>query len=132
LSNEGLILGNATLPTSEIAPNGQPYISHFVPVVVDLERGIMQPLRPFFDVQVPISRNLITAVQRGPFARVVNTGSCLNVRREPQLDGRVIDRFSEGVLLRDISHGLVYADEWVQVVVPGGEVGWANAQYLER
>jgi hypothetical protein len=128
-----VFFGNAEVASPVSGPDGRaPQMS--APAVIDLHSRTITPIvHPFADMKtLPVDGFRVVAVQQGPFARVVNTGSCLNVRREPQLDGRVIDCFSDGVLLRDSSHGLLYADEWVQVVVPGGEVGWANAQYLER
>ena len=84
LSDQRVLLGNTNVSTSEIAPNGNPYGSHFVPVSIDLEAGTIRALAPFLNGVVPRSRNVIAAVQQGPFARVVNTdGDCLNIRAEP-------------------------------------------------
>jgi hypothetical protein len=115
------LLGNVTAPAG------------YLPSVVDTSVATIHPLTDAFaSPDFPGGRNEIVAVQIGPFARVVNTGSCLNVRYQPSPDALVIGCFSDGVLLRDISHGLIHAGEWVQVVAPGGNIGWASTQYLER
>jgi len=131
--NDSVLWGNASVPTSALAPNGQPYVSLFVPVALDLGTGTMRPIRPFFDVQVPVSRNLIAAVQRGPFARVVNTdNTCVNIRAEPLPSAGILDCAAEGVLLRDTGTAGGPAGEWLKVVTPSGAEGWASTQFLER
>ncbi len=134
LTKDGLILGNAAVPTSEIASNGQPIITDFVPVAIDLKKGSMRPFRPFLEGVVPRSRNLVAAAQRGPFARVVNTeGTCLNVRSAPNTGAKVLDCAAEGVLLRtDGSTGGHGTDLFLHVFTPSGIEGWASTQYLEH
>ncbi len=85
--------------------------------------------RPYF----PYGRARIRAVQIGPFARVVDTGSCLNVRAEPSLAAQALDCMADGVLLRDFGE-MSEADgvTWVRVSTPAGVEGWASAKYLER
>ena len=133
LTGEGLILANATLPITQLAQTPQAFISGFVPVVLDLKQGTIQPIRPFFDGALPSSRNLIAAVQRGPFARVVNAdATCVNVRAEPLSSAGILDCAAEGVLLRNTGEAGGPAGEWLKVVTPNGAEGWANAQYLQR
>ena len=134
IPGERLLLGSASVPTAEIAPNGQPYVSQFVPVMLDLDRAVMQPFRPFMEGIVPRSRNLVAAAQRGPFARVVNTdNTCLNVRAEPLPSAGILDCAAEGVLLRDLGEPTDLAGStWLHVSTPARSVGWANAAYLER
>jgi hypothetical protein len=63
---------------------------------------VIHPIRtPLFEPPFTNNRTIV-AVQRGPFARVVNTeGTCLNIRAEPSA-AQVLDCAAEGVLLRDL------------------------------
>ena len=134
LTQEGFVLANASVPTPQMASNGQPLVSDFVPVALDLKQGTMRPLRPFPEGTVPRSRNLIAAIQRGPFARVVNTdNTCVNIRAEPLPSAGILDCAAEGVLLTDLGLAKDFAGStWLHVATPAGAEGWANAQYLER
>ena len=73
-------------------------------------------------------RNNTVAIQQGPFAKVVNTGACLNIRDAPDPSARVLTCASEGVLLR-IPGGFA-AGAWQAVTTPSGIQGWASSQYL--
>jgi hypothetical protein len=81
----------------------------------------------------PFGRTAVQAAQIGPFARVVNTGSCLHVRAEPSLAGQSLDCMADGVLLRDTGETRD-ADgvTWVSVMTPGGVQGWSASGFLER
>ena len=106
---------------------------NFVPAVFDLETGEARPLAgPFHDL--PLSgRNYVRAVLHGPFARVVDTGSCLNVRSEPSEAADALTCAADGVLLHDTGDTReVDGVTWRRVVTPAGVEGWANSQYLER
>lgn len=75
----------------------------------------------------------VAGVQRGPFARVVNTGSCLNIRDAPSLDSNVLTCATDGVLLRDQGETAeTDGVTWARVVTPVGVEGWAATVYLER
>jgi hypothetical protein len=77
-------------------------------------------------------RQILGAVQTGPFARVVNTGSCLNVRADAGLEWRIKACVADHVLLR--STGLtqtVDGIDWLSVAMPSGDHGWAAAEFLE-
>lgn len=106
-----------------------------VPAFLDLETGEYQvfsdPFRsPGFQPQS--ARYVVYAGRYGPFARVVDTGACLNVRAAPSLTGEVLDCAADGVLL---VHDFETADAdgitWLRVSTPGGTIGWAATGFLE-
>jgi hypothetical protein len=134
LSSEGLILANAPWPSTEPPIPGQGPASDYRPVALDLRTGTMHLLRQFSGPEYRSGRNHMVAVQRGPFARVVNTdNTCLNVRAEPLPSAGILDCAAEGVLLRQLGDETDFAGStWLQVSTPAGSVGWANAAYLER
>jgi hypothetical protein len=79
----------------------------------------------------------VAGIQRGPFARVVNTGSCVNVREAPDISATVLECAHDGVLLLDIEYAsrlvsYTPVPGWVEVRTPAGNHGWAAAEYLER
>jgi hypothetical protein len=131
--SDTLVAGNATVPQG-LLPTPEPgrYVMNFVPVIIDLETGQTHPLAgPFHEL--PLSgRNYVRAVLHGPFARVVNTGSCLNVRAEPAMAAPVLACAADGALLQDTGETRE-ADgaTWRRVVMPAGVEGWASSQYLE-
>jgi len=106
------------------------------PALLDLSTGEYRLMpNPFGEYEVPFlpyGHAIVTAVQLGPFARVVDTGSCLRVRAEPSLTGAVIDCMADGVLLRD---GEETRDSggatWLRVTTPAGIQGWASTAFLE-
>jgi hypothetical protein len=107
-----------------------------VPALIDLEGGIAHAYAsPFLDAGFPFTngRAIARAVQHGPFARVIGTGSCLNVRAEPSESAGVLTCAADGVLLQDLGQA-AEADgrTWAMVMTPAGEQGWAAAEYLER
>ena len=83
---------------------------------------------------MPLSgRNYVRAVPHGPFARVVNTGACLNVRQAPGTSAPVLACAADDVLLKDTGDTReVDGAIWQRVVTPAGLEGWASSQYLER
>jgi hypothetical protein len=135
---KGLIAGNAEVDQA-LLPGSVPE-GHFtyLPAVIDLDQRVVRPL---FSVlshpDFPKGRNQIVAAQPGDFARVVNTGSCLNVRSEPGESAPVLECVHDGVLLRDIekaSRLVSYTPVagWVEVQTASGSHGWASTEYLER
>ena len=119
-------------------PQETPRFSAPIPALLDMESGEYRVIvDPFSSSESPYNwpygRSLVDAVQTGPFARVVDTGLCLNVRAEPSLAARALDCMADGVLLRDLgemreAEGVT----WVRVSTPAGVEGWASAKYLER
>jgi len=102
--------------------------------IIDLEERTINPIvDPFLDPPFAWGRNYVQAVLRGPFARVVGTGSCLNVRAEPGAAGQVLGCAADGVLLRDTGETQeVDGVTWLRVITPAGLEGWASTVYLER
>lgn len=129
-----LFLGNVDIPADQAIAAGLPELTGPMPVLLDLEAGVAHPIiEPFSDPDFPQGRNFLKHVQRGPFARVVGTGSCLNIRAEPGVAARVLDCAADGVLLRDTGETR-QADgaAWLRVATPAGAAGWASMDYLER
>ncbi len=126
-----LVYGNTGVESERLAvPSPQFYLGWF-PAALDLQGGTAAPiLEPFLESH---GRNVVQAALEGPFARVVGTGSCLNVREEAGLAAKIIDCAADGVLLRD-SLDTVFESglTWVHVIAPSGRAGWVAADYLER
>jgi DNA-binding CsgD family transcriptional regulator len=108
-----------------------------IPAIVDLSRNVVIPIpHPFKDEDfaIPNQRNLIEAVQYGPFARVTGTGSCLNVRSGPSLDSPVIDCMADGVLLSyfdAVAPDIPPNTDWLNVTTPSGTHGFVSRDYVE-
>jgi hypothetical protein len=129
--SDTLVVGNVGVP-GELLPAPEPG-SVIVPAIFDLEAGEAHPiLHPFLDQPRRFSY-IVRAVLHGPFARVVNTGSCLNVHAEPDPTAAALTCAADGVLLRDAGETReVDSATWRRVVTPAGEEGWASSQFLER
>jgi hypothetical protein len=129
--SDTLVAGSVWIP-GDLLPTPEPG-TVILPAIFDLEAGEAHPIpHPFLDPPVKF-RYLVRAVLLGPFARVVNTGSCLSVRAEP---GTAADAFTcaaDDALLRDTGETQeVDGAAWLRVVTPAGVEGWASSQYLER
>ena len=105
-----------------------------LPSLIDTAAAAIYPItNPSADPAAPPGRNEVVAAQMGPFARVVNTGACLNLREAPGVGARILECVADGVLLRDTGElgdpatGVL----WRKVRAPSGVVGWASPQYLE-
>jgi hypothetical protein len=130
--DSSLLLGNAPISAEDLsAPPPDPFVG-YLPVLFDLDARLIRPIpHPFLDV-FPGNRHLVQAVLRGPFARVVNTGGCVDVRQEPGAAAAVLACAADGVLLRDAGETReVGGVTWRRVVTPAGVEGWANSQFLE-
>jgi len=128
------LVGNVVVP-QRLLPTPEPgrYVMDFLPAIFDLEAGVAHPLDGPFQQPPLFGRNYVRAVLRGPFARVVDTGSCLNVRAEPSMAADVLACAADSVLLRDTAQTReVDGATWARVVTPAGVEGWASTQYLER
>jgi hypothetical protein len=125
-------IGNVSVPAEQIMASPAPGILLYVPAVFDLRAATISPIPSA--IAHRFGRNHVVAAQTGPFARVVNTGSCLNIRGAPSLDSNVITCAADGVLLRDQGETAEVGDgvAWVRVTTPSGAAGWAAAVYLER
>ncbi len=129
--SDTLVAGNVWVP-GELLPTPERGTA-ILPAVIDLEAGEAHPIQhPFLDQPRRFSY-IVRAVLRGPFVRVVDTGSCLNVRSEPSEAADALTCAADGVLLRDTGETReAEGATWRRVVTPAGIDGWANSQYLER
>jgi hypothetical protein len=131
--SDTLVAGNASVPL-ELLPTPEPgtYAINFLPTIFDLDTGEAHALAGPFREPPLSGRNYVRAVLRGPFARVVDTGSCLNVRAEPGMAAAVLACAADGVLLRDTGETReVDGVTWRRVVTPASVEGWTSSQYLE-
>jgi hypothetical protein len=119
--------------TFGLMPDSSPTFFGNVPAVVDLESALISPIpQPFLDQKI-FRRNNVVGVQHGPFARVVNTGDCLNVRASPSAGAGILRCYVDGVLLQDLGETRESGGTtWARVKAPGGLEGWASVEYLER
>jgi hypothetical protein len=132
--NSAVLAGNANISAEQLkTPVPDPFVG-YLPALFDLDAREIHPIpRPFLDPPFRNGRNRIQAVLRGPFARVVNTGACLNVRAAPGMAADVLACAADDVLLRDTAETQeVDGTTWRRVVTPAGLEGWASSQYLER
>lgn len=106
-----------------------------LPSVLDGSPEVVHPIEhPFADADFPFAnqRNLVVAVQRGPFARVTGTGSCLNLRALPSAASEMLECVADNVLLSDNAHVKSAEDVvWRFVSTPAGNSGWASMEFLE-
>lgn len=112
------------------------------PAWIDVDGGSVHPFYdPFAEVGFLPGSLRVVAVQKGPFARVVGTESCLNVREGPSTFARVLDCAAEGVLLRISTYrnGILTSgsgrtaeplDGFIEVITPDGTLGYAHVAYL--
>jgi DNA-binding CsgD family transcriptional regulator len=102
-----------------------------VPAVIDFEAATIRPIAEFGDAQG--ERNMVKAVQVGPFARVTGTdGDCLNIREAPSTTAKITACYPDGVLLvplgeRSTADGM----QWALVDTPARIRGWASTEFLE-
>ena len=130
----GQLVVTSEFPRDQLETPPAGTYSGALPGVLDLDSGTMRPISsPFAKVEFQQEHSRIEATVRGPFARVVNTGGCLNVRAEPSLDAGIVGCAADNVLLLDTgeterSGGVT----WLRVVGPLGLEGWASTKFLER
>lgn len=97
-------------------------------VIPDTERGLI--LRDGGDV---FDLGFIHPIVPSGFARVVNTGSCLNVRLSPGTNAAILVCLSDGTLMRDTGETRnVGPDVWLRVITPNGAEGWVITTFLKR
>ena len=129
-----VVVGNMSFGGLALSvPTPEPHLVNYLPANIDLANGKFDVIpNPFLDLPFGSGRrNHIVAVLRGPFARVVGTGSCLNVRAEPA--GEVLDCAADGVLLRDTGETVeLDGANWLRVETPAGLEGWVSTAFLER
>lgn len=129
LSRQRALAGVSQLPT----PIPQSFLG-ILPTLIDLDAGLIHPITdPFLGPDWKGGRSLVRAVLPGPFARVVGTGDCLNVRAAAGMATQVLACAAAGVLLRDMGETQeVDGMTWLRVVTPAGVEGWASTQYLQE
>jgi len=127
---DGRVLGHADTCAGSVGP-GYGSCSGYRPALIDLDARFIHHFRPVIDP--PVNFFNIFAVQRGPFARVVNTDeTCVNIRSAPNTGAEIVDCAAEGVLLRtDGSTGGDGTNVFLHVYTPSGLEGWASTEYLE-
>jgi len=133
-SGPGLLLGNTGISPSQLSTPIPQFFPGILPALIDLDAGLIHPITdPFLGPDWKGGRSLVRAVLPGPFARVVETGSCLNVRAEPGMAADVLACAADGVLLRDTAETQVAdGSTWLRVVTPSGVEGWVSTQYLQE
>jgi hypothetical protein len=111
------------------------------PAWIDVEGGRVHPFYdPFAEIGFLSGSLRVVAVQKGPFARLVGTESCLNIRGEPSTFATVLGCVADGVLLRIPGNRDVPAmgpggrreplDGFIEVITPDGTSGFAHVGYL--
>lgn len=133
-SGPGLLLGNTGISPSQLSTPIPEFFPGILPALIDLDAGFIHPITdPFLAPDWKGGRSLVRAVLPGPFARVMGTGSCLNVRAEPGIAAEVLACAADGVLLRDMGETQeIDGMTWLRVVTPAGAEGWASRQYLQE
>ncbi|MCH8813723.1 MAG: SH3 domain-containing protein [Chloroflexi bacterium] len=129
-------LGSVYTNVSVIAPeSGVDLPAQFsgqLPALVDMKTGTIHPISDHLQPDERNARDTLFAVQTGPFARVDDTRSCLNLRTSPGLEATKVACLADGVLLRHDSVAVTNQDvEWLQVTAPDGTQGWAATEFLE-
>jgi hypothetical protein len=101
-----------------------------VPAVIDFEARTISPIAEFGDAQG--ERNMVKAVQVGPFARVTGTdGDCLNIREQPLLTAASIGCYRDGVLFVEQGELTESGGTAWSFVRIGDRQGWASTEFLE-
>lgn len=129
--DEETVITSVSPPLTDFGiETGDAYIGT-VPALIELDSRRMFVVYEHLRHGVAPSRDLLMAVQRGPFARVVNTDGCLNVREFASLDAPVLTCAADGVLLRYDVPVDQTEPEWLAVTTPAGTRGYASTEFLE-
>lgn len=125
----GLLLGNAELPV----PAGSQSPFNVAVVFIDLSRGVVLPLPELRAGLVEFQQPVVRGAVNGRVARVATGTSCLNVRESPTAAATSLGCYRDGVLLFERGETRIEgATTWVAVTTPGGQAGWASAEFLQR
>ena len=129
---DGRAVGTMMVDRGQILGAPPDYIG-LLPAILGLESRRYNLIKePFLEADFEPERDIIHAVQTGPFARIDGTGSCLNLRSFPSLDAAKVACLADGVLLRHDSVAVTNQDvEWLQVTAPDGTRGWAATDFLD-
>ena len=131
---KSVVFGSAWFSPTDIDPSSSNSTGNWGPVMLDLQTGQMTVLElygPAFSDAYAGQRNYIREVEPGPFLRVTGAGDCLNVREQAATSAKSLGCFADNVLLKDLA-----AEEqsggvtWKKVATPGGQEGWASAEFL--
>ena len=129
---DGRVAGTMAVDREQILGAPSNYIGH-LPALLGLDSHRYNLIgEPFLEDDFEPERDVVNAVQIGPFARVIDTGSCLNIRESPGLYSTVLTCAADDVLLR--TNGPAYAGDdnnWRFVTAPDGTSGWAATTFLE-
>jgi hypothetical protein len=128
----GRIAGTMAVGPGQIL-GAPPNFIGLLPALFDLDSGQYVKIKePFLEADFEPERDILHAVQTGPFVRIDGTGSCLNLRASPGLDSDKVDCFADGVLLNHNRSVVTNQDiEWLNVTAPDGTQGWASTEFLE-
>jgi hypothetical protein len=124
---------DADLPTHGAPAQGTG--SRPLPALFDFKTGTIHPiLEPFLSgTPYEHGRNFVLAAIPGPFARVVNTGSCLNLRSEPRPDAPAKTCAADNVLLRLLGREeSAGGATWLLAAMPDGTDGWVSSEFVAR
>jgi len=113
---------------------GQPYSGGFlhplIPTIVDMETGEVHSIADTWEGSQALSARGILSLQTGSLARVIGTGSCLNLRAEPSLSAEVLACAADNVLLTVVEPHQP-APDWLHVITPGGVEGFVSRDYVK-
>jgi hypothetical protein len=132
--DEGTLIATYRFFEDDLPTHGGGAGARLLPALFDLKIGVVHPIvDPFLDEPYARGRNFVLAVIPGTFARVVNTGDCLNLRSEPRTAAPVKVCAADAVLLRlrdqqEVADGVT----WELVEMTDGTDGWASAEFLAR
>lgn len=122
-----LLNGKTFLGGADLADPWSP--NQFSPVIVDLSAGTMSPIRSFSPGDNGRKSSIpIDVIMGTPRVVATGDGDCLNVRQEASASSASLGCFAEGVLLMEVEGSTA---QWRHVRTPGGEVGWAAAEFLD-
>jgi len=112
----------------------QPYSGAFlgslVPAIIDVETGEVHGIAEVAEASQSLWARRILSLQTGSLARVTGTGSCLNIRSEPNTSAEVLACSADNVLLTVVEPDQPSPD-WLHVITPDGVEGFASRDYIE-
>ncbi|MGI8424639.1 MAG: LuxR C-terminal-related transcriptional regulator [Chloroflexota bacterium] len=133
LVSRTLLLGAAGRSEKATLNNPPRNLGGFFPqaVLVDLELATVAPLAGLIGADGTSQSILPIALVPGPFLRVSNAETCLNVRERPDLTAPVVGCLRDGVLVRDRGERQTTGGiTWAAVSDPRGHDGWASLEFL--
>ena len=103
------------------------------PAIIDVHEGTISWIEgPWDSLQYRDLEAYPLALLQGPLARVVDPGTCLDVRAEPDTSAALLGCYVDGVLLRTTGQTTdANGRTWLAVTTPTGAPGWADTEGLE-